>query len=271
MPGLVQTTLSVWAVTMLVLASPSWAQSLPEVVDEFSARLEGQGLEITATIDHAGNASSVGLELRPTTVIFARDRRMEAQLIMRSQTVAIDLPFKFLFWEDEAGNIQEETNGVGYLVDRHHISLRDGLLEQVAELNAQEGGGRHGLVTIDSGQSFETTVAALSASLAGAGFRIPFVFDYRADAAAVGGHVRPTTLIVFGNPEVGTQLMQNRQEIGIDLPQKFLIWEDENGQIHISWNDPFFIARRAGIQGLDALLTNIANALANLAASGQGL
>ena len=75
-------------------------------------------------------------------------------------------------------------------------------------------------------------------------------------------------LIIFGNPNVGTPLMQSNQAIAIDLPQKFLVWEDRHGQTHITYNDPFYLADRHAVTDQDTLLGNIANALDNLVQAG---
>ena len=62
--------------------------------------------------------------------------------------------------------------------------------------------------------------------------------------------------------------MQSTQEIALDLPQKFLIWEDRDGVVYITYNDPFFIAKRHNLTGHDMRLENISNALANFVAAG---
>lgn len=247
------------------------ALSVPEAVDEIVAELEDEGADIVLVLDHQANAANVGLELRPTTVIFARDPKTEVKLIRRGQTVGIDLPQKFLVFEDADGEIQLLVNGAGYLADRHGIKIRDRDLLELDETAQQSGGLDQGLVTIESTLSVPDAVDAIVNALPRPPFGVPLIIDYPAESGGPGNSLRPTTLIVFGNPNVGTPLMQNRQEIGIDLPQKFLVWEDKDGQTHITWNDPFFIANRAGIQGLDTLLGNISNALANFAASGSGL
>ncbi|BCO08021.1 hypothetical protein GF1_03970 [Desulfolithobacter dissulfuricans] len=84
-------------------------------------------------------------------------------------------------------------------------------------------------------------------------------------AQKVGKKLRPTELIIFGNPRVGTPLMQCAQSVGIDLPQKALIWEDEKGQVWLFYNDPEYLADRHGIKGCDEVIKKIANALGNFA------
>jgi len=98
------------------------------------------------------------------------------------------------------------------------------------------------------------------------GFFIPFTFDFSGKSK----HGKPAQLIIFGNPKIGTPLMQNRQSIGLDLPQKFLVWEDEEGLTHVTFNDPKFLGKRHGLQGMDTLLSNIANRLKTLANKASG-
>ena len=245
------------------------AGSVGEAVDAISARLEGQGLSIAAIIDHQAGAASVGQELRPTTLIIFSDPRTESRLIRRAQQAAIDLPQKILVWEDAAGEIRLAYNASGYVADRHAIRKLDPLLRRIDKTLGQFGPLDDGVVTVASMQSVEGTVASLQAALLDAGFRLPLVVDFSAQTG--GKHLPPTQLIVAGNPNVGTQLMQNQQSTGLDLPQKFLVFEDRNGQVQISYNDPRFLARRHNIQGLDALLANIAAALSRFAAAGANL
>ncbi len=124
--------------------------------------------------------------------------------------------------------------------------------------------------TIKSEQSFEHTVASLQAAIPSPPFGIPLVLDYGADRYRTRSYRvrRGPVLIVFGNPAVGTSLMQADQRIGIDLPQKYLVWEDRQGGVNISYNDPFFIANRFCIQDQDERLGTIAGALRRFAEDG---
>ena len=243
------------------------AASVDEAVARITAKLEKQGFDVVAIINHSENAASVGLELDPTQAIFFRSSRLDPPLLRQNQTVGIDLPFKFLVYEDTSG-IQCKFNDIGYLADRHDLRILNLGLLLLNKAQEQFGKLDNGVITIESNQSVDETVSSLRMALVNAGFAIPLEIEFGADAAGRRTKLRQTTLLVFGNPNVGTQLMQNRQEIGLDLPQKFLVFEDRKGQVHIAYNDPFFIAQRAGIQGLEQLLTNIANALRGLAEAG---
>ena len=243
------------------------AASVDEAVARITAKLEKQGFDVVAIINHSKNAANVGLELDPTQVIFFRSSRLEPPLLRQNQTVGIDLPFKFLVYEDTSG-IQCKFNDIGYLADRHDLRILNLGLLLLNKAQEQFGQLDNGVITIESNQSVDETVSSLRMALVDAGFAIPLEIEFGADAAGRRTKLRQTTLLVFGNPNVGTQLMQNRQEIALDLPQKFLVFEDRKGQVHIAYNDPFFIAQRAGIQGLEQLLTNSANALRGLAEAG---
>jgi len=242
--------------------------SVPGAVAEIKAMLEDQGLEIVGVLDHAANAKKVDLELAPTQLILFRDRRLEKKLLRRSATVAIDLPLKILVWEDaDTGEIKLLYNGSGYLSDRHDIYSWDPLQYRLNKRLKQFGQLQNGLVTIDTEQSVDETVEKLKEVLLNNGFFIPFTFDFTRKSG-FWHFKRPAQLIVFGNPKVGTPLMQNQQSIGIDLPQKFLVWEDRDGQVHVTYNDPLFIGKRHGLQGLNVMLGKIGNRLGALAKEG---
>lgn len=242
------------------------AATVTEGVAQITAALKAQGMQIVRVIDHAAAAAELSLPLRPTTVILFTDPKVDTRLIQRSQTTAIDLPQKILVWEAASGEIQLSYNPSGYLADRHRIVPRDQLLRRVTERLSQFGPVEDGLVSVESRQSVEATVVTLRTLLAESGFGVLPTIDHQAIAqTAHQRRLRPTQLLIFGNPTVGTRLMQNRQTIGIDLPLKFLIWEDRQGKVFITYNDPQFIGSRHNIQGLDEILANIARALANFA------
>ena len=77
--------------------------------------------------------------------------------------------------------------------------------------------------------------------------------------------LRPTQLIIFGNPKVGTPLMQCSQSIAIDLPQKMLIWQDQLGDVWLTYNNPSYLATRHNVKGCDEVLDKVSTAIANFA------
>jgi len=123
-----------------------------------------------------------------------------------------------------------------------------------------------GLVVVESAHGVAETLDRLAAMLEANGVTVVARVDHAANAAGTGEDLRPTQLLIFGNPMLGTPLMQSAQTIGIDLPQKFLAWEDEGGQVHLAYNDPFFLAERHGIDDQDDVLQQTADTLAMQAA-----
>jgi uncharacterized protein (DUF302 family) len=125
-----------------------------------------------------------------------------------------------------------------------------------------------GLVTIESNHSVTDTIDRVAASLASKGVTVFARIDHAAAAASVDMPLRPTELLIFGNPKAGTPLMQSRQSIGLDLPLKVLGWQDQGGKVWLSYNDIGWLARRHGI-GADAMpaIAALARFLADLAAA----
>ncbi|MEA5386990.1 DUF302 domain-containing protein [Haloarculaceae archaeon H-GB11] len=124
----------------------------------------------------------------------------------------------------------------------------------------------HGIVTVERDASVETVVDELRSAIeTNENLTLVTVVDHAANAESVGQELRPTTLLVFGNPALGSVLMQANQTAGLDLPQKFLVFEDETGQTTVAYNDPAFVAQRHGITGQEETLSTIRGALQSLA------
>jgi uncharacterized protein (DUF302 family) len=104
-----------------------------------------------------------------------------------------------------------------------------------------------GLIEVKSPHAPKETVDRLESFLKGKGMTIFARVDHAAGAAKVGKQLRATELLIFGNPQGGTPLMECAQTIGIDLPLKALVWQDASGQIWVGYSDPVYLARRHGV------------------------
>jgi uncharacterized protein (DUF302 family) len=123
-----------------------------------------------------------------------------------------------------------------------------------------------GLITIASIYSVKDTLDRLEIDLRAKNITVFARIDHAAGAAAVAMTLRPTQLLIFGNPKAGTPLMQSNQTIGIDLPVKILGWQDEGGKVWLSYNDPRWLARRHGLgDGTAASIVALGTLLASLA------
>jgi uncharacterized protein (DUF302 family) len=101
-----------------------------------------------------------------------------------------------------------------------------------------------GLVTIPSAFSPDETSKKLDALLQKIGVEVFARIDHAAGAISVGMKLPPTRVILFGNPAAGTPLMQSNQKIGIDLPLKILIWQNEAGKVFLTYDDPQYLVAR---------------------------
>lgn len=119
-----------------------------------------------------------------------------------------------------------------------------------------------GLVSLKSHHDVKTTIDRLQAVLTKQGITIVARWPHDARARDVGIDLRPTELLIFGNPRLGSPLMTSRQTAGIDLPIKALAWQDEVGQVWLSYNDPAYIARRHGIAHRADIIRKMSGALA---------
>ncbi|EZH74518.1 hypothetical protein ATO12_12165 [Aquimarina atlantica] len=129
-----------------------------------------------------------------------------------------------------------------------------------------------GIITKVSSKSFEETYNTLIEIITNnPNLKIIAQLDHQANAASVNLALNPTRVIMFGNPKLGTPLMQNSQITGLDLPQKILIWQDDNGVVNVSYNDPEFLKLRHEITGKEDVLTIISKALDNLSKGATGL
>ena len=122
-----------------------------------------------------------------------------------------------------------------------------------------------GVVNISSDFSVKETANRFENIIKNKGLTLFTRIDHSKNAAKIDEALRPTELVLFGNPKIGTPLMQCSQQVAIDLPQKALIWEDENGDVWFSYNAPNYLSKRHNIEGCEKVLKTITNALGKLA------
>ncbi len=122
-----------------------------------------------------------------------------------------------------------------------------------------------GLTSIQSGFDPRQTMDRLEAEIKARGMSVFARINHSGLAAEAGLTLRPTEVVLFGNPRGGTPLMQANQTIGIDLPLKALVWQDANEKTWLSYNDPAWLAKRHEIAGVDRVVTAMSSMLAEIA------
>jgi len=121
----------------------------------------------------------------------------------------------------------------------------------------------NGLVNVKSPYAVKKTTDRLETALKEKGMTIFARINHSEGAKKVGIDLPATELIIFGNPKVGSPLMNCNRTVGIDLPQKALIWKDENGQVWLSYNAPQYLAKRHDLKECMEVIKKVEKALSN--------
>jgi uncharacterized protein (DUF302 family) len=120
------------------------------------------------------------------------------------------------------------------------------------------------LVTLSSAHSVTVTVERLKSLLSQKMIQVFADIDHAAGAQKVGLSLRPTRLLIFGNPKAGTPLMQSRQTIGLDLPLRVLVWEDAADKVWLTYHRPESLAQHHHVVDQDEAVQALGAGLAAL-------
>jgi uncharacterized protein (DUF302 family) len=137
-------------------------------------------------------------------------------------------------------------------------------LVAIALLAAVPAEAGEALVVKESTLSVKETIDALAKALEAKGIKVVARVDHAAGAKAAGMEMAPAEVIMFGNPKLGTPLMQANPQIGADLPMKVLAWQDAGGKVHVGYTSPDALKARYGIAGKDEVFATMAKALDGL-------
>ena len=127
----------------------------------------------------------------------------------------------------------------------------------------------NGLVKVKSAYSLDESVTRIKADIAAKGIMFFMAVDQSKLAADAGITLRPSTLLIFGNPPLGTQFMTSNPESGLDWPVRLLVFQDAAGQVWAVYNDFGWIAARHGIKDRDAQFKMAATVIASITSSVQ--
>jgi len=147
---------------------------------------------------------------------------------------------------------------VGLAMAIYLVSVRASthFVSQLSEERLMSPTANKGIIDKQSKHSVEETVNRLKNILQSKGVTLFALVDHSGEAAKVGMPMRPTKLLIFGSPKAGTPLMLAAPSIAIDLPLKILVWQDEQGKVWVSHNDPEYLRERHSLP--QQLLANIA-------------
>lgn len=150
------------------------------------------------------------------------------------------------------------------------IALAAGLAGCAASPNdspAMSAGAANGIVAAKSAYGMDETVARLKQDIAGKGLMFFNEIDQAKLAKDAGIEARPSTLLVFGNPALGTQFITANPQSGIDWPVRLLVYQDANGQVWTEYTDFHYVQSRHGIMDRDAQFQKASEVIASITAS----
>ncbi|MGQ7261459.1 DUF302 domain-containing protein [Vreelandella sp. V005] len=124
----------------------------------------------------------------------------------------------------------------------------------------------NGIEHLTSESNFDTVIEQLHAALEEKGLNVMATVDHAQNAANNDLELPPTTTFIFGNPKAGTPMMQCQGSVALDLPQKMVVRETDDG-VRLEWNDPHYLAERHGLEECDLTLDNVAGVLQAVAES----
>jgi uncharacterized protein (DUF302 family) len=147
------------------------------------------------------------------------------------------------------------------------IQLFSGILIASALIVSWAPAGDDGIILVKSAYPFAETITKLKADIAGKGIKFFDEIDQAKLAGDAGIKLRPSTLLIFGNPPLGTQFITAKPDAGLDWPVRLLVFEDERGEVWLAYTDFAWIARRHGISTREDQFKMATNVIASITSS----
>ncbi|MFB9052141.1 DUF302 domain-containing protein [Formosa undariae] len=238
---------------------------------------------IVAEVNHSANAQNADLSLDYTRTVYFGNPALGTPLMQDNIQAGLDLPQRISVYTDEDNHTVVAYNSVEYIINRHGLGtvstteMVENALTNIVNastgeeviLNPVANASSKGIISVSSPNDFDTTYTNIINTLNGLEpISIIAELDHQANAQSADLDLGPAKLIIFGNPALGTPLMEESRTMALDLPQKMLVYQDADGSVHIIYNDPYYIAERHDVDDNDETLGMISQALENIANSG---
>lgn len=139
---------------------------------------------------------------------------------------------------------------ISHLATAASVGIASAALAHAHPLQAEDATHRvagDGIVTVRSAHSMDVTIARLKADIASKGIVFFQAVDQTKLADEAGIKLTPSTLLIFGNPALGSHFITAKAEAGLDWPVRLLVYQDASGQVWTAYTDFSWIARRHGI------------------------
>ncbi len=232
---------------------------LQKATDQFKSYLNtDRTIEITNEINHSQNAEEAGIDLDFNKVFFIDNPRYTVPLVEENPLMAFEFPIRIGFYQVN-GKKFIVARSEEYFINRYGLNnsaalrsigtLTETFLKQsskaeytqVSPIDSLEA---NGIITLKSPKSFSETVSSIQDMIEGnSDFKLFESTNFSEDADAIGSKFKSLHLFVFGNPKVGSELMQKNPNFSIDLPLKILVEDHSEGTVSIHFQDLSFTAK----------------------------
>ena len=245
-------------------------------------------IKIIAEVDHSDNAGNSNIELNPTKLILFGNPKLGSPLMLENQQAGLDLPQRILVFQDSNKDVYLAYNNTTFLSQRHGLTSEEITLDKISnalamltkkasnsavmESDDTQTTLNEGIITTVSKQDFKATYTTLKNTIENnPALRIFTELDHQANAQNTDIELRPTRVIIFGNPNLGSPLMASSPTTALDLPQKMLVYENELGEVKISYNSTDFLTSRHHLKDTEKSIDKISKALQKIANTAAGL
>ncbi len=219
-------------------------------------------LDEVAKIDHSRLANRVGSRLAPTQVVMFHNKALEVQLLQLNSLIAMELPIKLLVYQEAThGEVKLVWNDFNYVSQRYRLGQQVELAQQYEQslVAAMKGVDQSvmspltltridesALITLSSEMDFESTLKrAVNIARDNKDVIVFDIIDFQDIARDYGVSLPKVTLVLFGAPGPGGRAMKASQSLGLDgFPQKVLVWNDNQGNTHVTYNELLLLANR---------------------------
>ncbi len=250
-------------------------EEVHQALMQFLKENEGMKLMNDVNFQKISENEEVDIEIDRVRTIFFGNPKMGTPLIQQNPLVALDLPQHLVLFEHR-DKVYVMYNSVNYLQSRYRLQGAPGLNEisvalenlvgTATESPLQEAGEQgvaqnEGIVTVASERDFEQTYMNLRRALnQNESWRITSEIDHAQNAAGAGIQLRPIRLFMISNPYLESAMLKDNPTAALDYPNKILIWEDTEGAVRISYNDPNYLQDRHQMIGTSIELAETSTA-----------
>ncbi len=229
--------------------------------------LANSEFDIIVDIDHSRLAADAGSPMPPAHVLIWSNPELEAAILKLNPLAAVDLPMRILAFENQdSKEASIIVNSYDYLANRYSLpeggdfrarydavvaEAIQGIPDNAIARFSSDKMPAAGLVTLDSPFDFATTEKRLLEAIKGQSDTVMFgSIDFAERSKSCGVNLSPLRLILFGGPGPGGRAMKSAPTLGLDaFCQKLLIWQDNGGKVHVTFNDLLALATRQQVSG----------------------